>query len=101
MGHGGVVVEGGVRRDATLGLAALRQLHAGKNSEKTLILRRYILGLSLVAITAPVESYLRQGCMLVINPDRPREFVEVHPDGRRLPCEITHEGSIGVRDACC
>jgi len=29
--------------------------------------------------------------MLVLDPDEPREFVEVHPDGRRTPCGITHE----------
>lgn len=92
--HGGVIADGGIRRDATLGLAALRQLHAGKNEAKTLVLRRYILGLSLVAFTAPIESYLRQGCTLVLNPDRPREFVEVYPDGQRKPCDITHESAL-------
>ncbi|MBI4605510.1 MAG: type I-U CRISPR-associated protein Cas7, partial [Planctomycetes bacterium] len=47
--HGGVIATGGIRRDATLGLAALRQLHAGKDQAKTLTLRRYILGLALTA----------------------------------------------------
>jgi CRISPR-associated protein Csb1 len=89
--HGGVIADGGIRRDATLGLAPIRQLHAGKDVENTLALRRYIFGLSLVAFTANVESYLRQGCMLVLNPDQPREFVEVHPNGRRTPCDITHD----------
>ena len=42
--HGGVLAHGDVRRDATLGLAALRLLHAGADEEKTLALRRYILG---------------------------------------------------------
>ncbi|NLY02221.1 MAG: type I-U CRISPR-associated protein Cas7, partial [Rhodopirellula sp.] len=93
-GHGGVIADGGIRRDATLGLAALRHLHAGKDAEKTLVLRRYILGLSLVAFTAPTESYLRQGCTLVLNPDQPREFVEVYPDGQRKPCDITHEAAL-------
>ena len=88
--HGGVIADGGIRRDATLGLAALRQLSVGKDTDKTLALRRYILGLSLVAFTAPVESYLRQGCTLVLDPEKPREFVEVYPDGRREPCKIDH-----------
>ena len=87
--HGGVIADGGIRRDATLGLAALRQLHAGDDAQKTRVLRRYILGLSLVAFTAPMESYLRQGCTLVLNPDQPRAFVEVYPDGKRPPCDIT------------
>jgi CRISPR-associated protein Csb1 len=89
--HGGVIAEGGIRRDATLGLAALRQLHVGADVEKTLVLHRYILGLSLVAFTAPMESYLRQGCTLVLDPDQPREFFEVYPDGRREHCSVTHE----------
>jgi CRISPR-associated protein Csb1 len=92
--HGGVIADGGVRRDATLGLAALRMLHAGKDRDKTLALRRYILGLSLVAFTSPPASYLRQGCMLVLHPDQPREFVEVHPDGKRAPCDISHEAAL-------
>lgn len=92
--HGGVIAEGGIRRDATLGLAALRQLHAGNDEGKTSVLRRYILGLSLVTFTAPSGSYLRQGCTLVLNPDQPREFVEVYPDGRRLSCNITHDAAL-------
>jgi CRISPR-associated protein Csb1 len=89
--HGGVIADGGIRRDATLGLAALRQLHAGKDEDKTRALRRYILGLSLVAFTASTESYLRQGCTLVRNPDQPLEFAEVYFDGRRPPCAIKHD----------
>lgn len=89
--HGGVIADGGVRRDATLGLAALRHLHAGNDTEKTLALRRYIFGLSLVAFTTQAESYLRQGCTLVLDPDQPGEFSEVYPDGRRQPCDVTHD----------
>lgn len=92
--HGGVIADGGIRRDATLGLAALRLLRAGKDEAKTLALRRYILGLALVAFTHNPSGYLRQGCLLVLNPDQPREFVEVHPDGKRTPCGITHEAAL-------
>jgi CRISPR-associated protein Csb1 len=92
--HGGVIADGGIRRDATLGLAALRHLHAGNDADKTRVLQRYILGLSLVAFTAPAESYLRQGCMLVVNPDQPYERVEVYPDGRRLPWEVSHDDAL-------
>ena len=89
--HGGVIARGGIRRDATLGLAALRLLHAGQDEQKTLTLRRYILGLSLVAFTAPTESYLRQGCTLVLNPDQPPDFVEAHVNGTRTSCSIKHD----------
>jgi CRISPR-associated protein Csb1 len=92
--HGGVIADGGIRRDATLGLAALRHLHAGKDEDRSQGLRRYILGLSLVAFTAPIDSYLRQGCTLVLNPDQPRDFVEVYPDGRREPCKINHDTAL-------
>jgi len=92
--HGGVIADGGVRRDATLGLGAVRLLHAGRDEPKTLVLRRYILGLSLVTFTSKPESYLRQGCMLVVAPDQPRECVEVYPNGKRSPCEITHDTAL-------
>lgn len=92
--HGGVIADGGIRRDATLGLAALRLLHAGKEETKTLALRRYILGLALVAFTHNPSGYLRQGCLLVVNPDKPRECVEVHPTGERKPFTLSHKDAM-------
>lgn len=88
---GGVLVHGEIRRDATLQLAALRHMHVNSDTTRTLALRRYVLGLSLVAFTAPVESYLRQGCTLVRKPDANHEFVVVKVDGQRNPFEVTHE----------
>jgi CRISPR-associated protein Csb1 len=75
-----------------LGLAALRQLFAGKDKTKTLNLRRYILGLALTAFTHEPSVYLRQGCLLVLDPDpkEPREFVEEYPNGERKPAALTH-----------
>jgi CRISPR-associated protein Csb1 len=32
--------------------------------------------------------------LLVADPDRPREFVEVYGDGRRLPAEVAHEDAL-------
>jgi CRISPR-associated protein Csb1 len=97
--HGGVIADGGIRRDATLGLAALRHIHADNDAGRTLVLRRYILGLSLVAFTATGDGYIRQGCTLVLNPEpandqRPREFAEVYSDGRRVPCNINHQEAL-------
>jgi CRISPR-associated protein Csb1 len=90
--HGGVIATDGIRRDATLGLAALRLLFVGKDKEKTLALRRYILGLALTAFTHNPSGFLRQGCLLVRNPDKAKEneFVEVYPTGERKPVTITH-----------
>jgi CRISPR-associated protein Csb1 len=91
--HGGVIADGGIRRDATLSIAALQQLKAA-DDDRTPALRRYILGLSLVALTMNTSAYLRQGCNLVIDPDKPREFHEVYRDGRRKPATISHNDAI-------
>ncbi|HTU23317.1 MAG TPA: type I-U CRISPR-associated RAMP protein Csb1/Cas7u [Gemmataceae bacterium] len=92
--HGGVIADGGIRRDATLSLAALRLLRAGTDEAKTLALRRYILGLSLVALTATASTYLRQGCNLVPDVENPRQFILVHGDGRRDPAAVTHDAAL-------
>ncbi len=91
--HGGIIASGGIRRDATLSLAALRLL-ASKGPDKTQALRRYILGLAVVAFTYPPSGYLRQGCNLVLDPDQPRLFEEVYGDGRRMPANITHDDAL-------
>lgn len=92
--HGGVIAKGGVRRDVTLSLAALRLLAAGDDVRSTLALRRYILGLSLVALTAPPQTYLRQGCNLVPDTDKPRALTLVSADGIRADLKITHTEAI-------
>lgn len=99
--HGGVIATGGIRRDATLGLAALRLLFVGKDAEKTTKLQRYILGLALVAFTKHPSGYLRQGCLLVLDPARAKEneFVEVHPNGKREPVTITHADALDYAKA--
>ena len=89
-----MIADGGIRRDATLGLAALRLLHVGKDKEQTLALRRYILGLALVAFTHNPSGYLRQGCLLVLDSSKAREFVEVHPTGERKPVTITDKDAL-------
>jgi CRISPR-associated protein Csb1 len=96
--HGGVIADGGIRRDATLGLAALRLLQAGNDRAKTLTLQRYILGLALVAFTYRPLGYLRQGCMLVLDPNKKPEFAEVYPDGTRHECRITHEQALAYAE---
>lgn len=94
--HGGVIATGGIRRDAVLSLAALRHLHAGSDKEKTLALRRYILGLALTAFTHNPSGYLRQGCLLVLDPDKANDnvFVEVYPSGERRPAKFTHDEAL-------
>lgn len=92
--HGGVIAAGGIRRDASLHLAALRLLTAGQDQQKTLALKRYVLGLALTAFTYPPSGYLRQGCNLVRDPDKHREFSEVHGDGRRVDITMEHDEAL-------
>jgi len=58
--HGGIVARGPIQRDVTVNLIALRRLK-GENSAA---LRRYILGLALVAAVEPIDGFLRAGCLL-------------------------------------
>lgn len=60
---GGVLVKGEVRRDVTVNLLALRQLR-GVDDERTREIRRYLLGLSLLAATYEMDLFLREGCLL-------------------------------------
>lgn len=93
--HGGVIATGAIRRDASLHLAALRLLAAGADEDKTLKLRRYILGLSLTALTHPPSAYLRQGCNLVLDPDKEREFWDVSNNGERKAATLSHAEALG------
>jgi CRISPR-associated protein Csb1 len=99
--HGGVIAKGGIRRDATLSLAALNLLHAGSDAEATIRLRRYVLGLGLVAFTANPTGYLRQGCNLVLDGDKsePRRLLEVYPSGEKKPFKVSHEEALAFAGA--
>jgi CRISPR-associated protein Csb1 len=97
--HGGVIATGGIRRDATLGLAALRLLPAGEDKQRTQALQRYILGIALTAFTYSPGGYLRQGCLLVLDPDKQREFSEVYANGKRNPVAVTHDAALSYAKA--
>jgi CRISPR-associated protein Csb1 len=91
--------DGAIRRDATISLAALRRLavleaDGSMSVDRTKALRRYILGLSLVALSAPQECFLRQGCNLVPDIEKPREFKVVNLDGTRDNFTLTHDEAI-------
>ena len=88
--HGGVVVHGEIRRDATINLIALRRLRG----ENTSALRRYVLGLSLVAATAPFDGFLRQGCLLTPDPDAAADWVAVNRGGERGPVALDAETAL-------
>jgi CRISPR-associated protein Csb1 len=87
---GGIIARGPIIRDVTLNLIALRRLNAGTpaDSEK---LRRYILGLCLVAATEPLDGFLRQGCLLVPKADQPAEWEQVARTGQREKVALDNE----------
>lgn len=62
---GGVLVRGPIEREVIINLLALRGLHsATKDGEGTEQLRRYLLGLTLLAATQEMDLFLREGCLL-------------------------------------
>lgn len=60
---GGVLARGPIERDVTVNLVALRGIR-GANPDETRQLQRYLLGLALVAATADIDLFLREGCHL-------------------------------------
>ena len=85
--HGGVRVYGKIVRRTEVNLVALRALavvEEGKiNEEASLKLRRYLLGLALVAARSQSAYNLRAGCLLVGAADTPPQASSVRPDGTR------------------
>jgi CRISPR-associated protein Csb1 len=82
---GGIVVRDRIERDVTVNLVALRRLQ-GENGEA---LRRYILGLSLVAATSPLDPFLRQGCLIVPDAAVEPQWTMVEQSGARKPAALT------------
>lgn len=60
---GGVLAKGAIERDVTINLVALRGIH-GKDAAETTEVQKYLLGLALLAATADLELFLREGCLL-------------------------------------
>ena len=88
--HGGIMARGPIRRDVTVNLIALRRLN-GANGRA---LRRYILGLALVAVTAPLDGFLRAGCLLTLDPESKGEWRSVARSGERAPIDLTAEAAL-------
>ena len=99
--HGGVIAEGGVRREATVNLATVRELRAGESggADANKALQRYVLGLALVAVTHldGKSMNLRQGCQLVGH--GPAERKVVNADGSESPFELTAAGAVAFAEA--
>lgn len=92
--HGGVIAgKKGIRREATLALTALR-LISSTNDVETQKLRRYILGLALVAFTKLPGGYLRQGTILVKQEKGEHSFREIAQDGTLTDATLTHNEAL-------
>lgn len=87
--HGGVRVFGRIIRRTEINLVALRSVAVVKAGEldapETLKLRRYLLGLSLVAGRVQNAYNLRQGCLLVPVAEPASTAQVVLPSGQRQP----------------
>lgn len=96
--HGGIQVTGEIRREATLNLVAIRALGTSAETDK-MALRRYILGLALVAFTAPHERFLREGCLLVLKREKKSECKVVKHDGNRDDSKLEHKEALEYAEA--
>lgn len=55
------MARGPIQRDITINLVALRGLNGGAHTDD---LRKYLLGLSILAATSDIDLFLREGCNL-------------------------------------
>lgn len=85
--HGGIIARGPILRNITINLIALRRIE-GENGQA---LRRYVLGLSLVAATAPLDGFLRSGCLLTLDPDDTGLWHAVARSGKRSSIDLNEE----------
>lgn len=95
--HGGIIAGGGIHRNITINLIALRRLEA-ESDEASRRLRRYILGLSLVASTAWFDGFLRAGCLLTLDPDEPGTWHSVARNGERTSLDLDEKLALEYAD---
>lgn len=104
--HGGIVVNGDIRRDASINLINLRALRSGDSTTPE-SLRAYIFGLSLAALLYEQDFTLRQDCQLVLDTQRAKERAKqaeekelgygkfrlalVSREGAEKPLDITYD----------
>jgi len=88
---GGVLAKGAIERDVTINLVALRGLR-GKRDAETREVQKYLLGLALLAATADLELFLREGCLLrYANDDT---WTEVPRRGELAKVSIPEQGQL-------
>ena len=82
-GLGGVICNGGITRTVQVNVRAIRKMGDP--------VQDYILGLALVALLAPADLDLREGCNLVITSTTAEAVKE---DGTRTPFTMTYEQAV-------
>ncbi len=87
--RGGILVKGRIEREVTVNLVALRGLR-GEDEKETAELRKYLLGLSLLAATAEIDLFLREGCNLRFAGED--EWTEVPRRGDPQPVALSGQG---------
>jgi CRISPR-associated protein Csb1 len=95
--HGGIIVHGDIRREAILSLVGLRSI--GPRGPTGDALRRYVLGLALVAMTYERSHDLRQGCLLVNDSEKPAAWELVGNDGMRTSVAPDGKGTLAFAQA--
>ena len=101
--HGGVRVFGKIVRRTEVNLVALRALYVrtgeAVDEDESLKMRRYLLGLALVAAQSQAGYNLRQGCLLVNCETSKPEANVVFPNGKREPFSWVFEDSLAFAEA--
>jgi CRISPR-associated protein Csb1 len=77
--HGGIQVHGNILHLVSINLENIRKLSVPDDPEKTLKLRRYILGLSLVAVATYDDYNLRSGCHLFLKATKAESLPDHQP----------------------
>jgi CRISPR-associated protein Csb1 len=90
---GGVIARRGIKRETVLNLIALRALSAS-DADATVKLRKYILGLSIVALLAPSTRFLREGCLLVPTEGNEPKVQMVERNGKRSDLKLSEEEAL-------
>lgn len=87
---GGILVRGRIDRDVTVNLVALRGIR-GKDTEETTHIRKYLLGLALLAATTEIDLFLREGCHLRYSSDD--VWYSVPRRGEPAPVELSSDAA--------
>jgi CRISPR-associated protein Csb1 len=85
---GGVIANGPIVKTTTVNLIALRTLN-GENDDATRKLRRYILGLALIAATHDQDLNLREGCLLRYSSETPEDWRIIPRRGKHCALSLS------------